>query len=660
MSTQQSEHNKLLFKEKEDVLCFHGPLLYEAKVLKAEIWTLGDSEIGNIGPHYYVHYKGWKASYDEWVPNARVLKYNQDNLQEQTRLKEKHTQYKKKKVGIPKPVTQEDQPIKKKPSTVLGALPKSTASKSTKPVENMSSESNPVSQSGRTLKPTEKKEEIKKHVVKKDEIKSENGKDKVRKEAVKEGKEKDIPQETIEAQEKPTNGKEKPGDEMDIDPPHLNEKHKVDNSAKQESLNFVELIGEIGPQEQDISYNIQDHDGKRKFAEIDKSSEFTLPLETEAFFQTRPEVEIRIPEPLQVKLVDDWETVSKLGLRRELARPITFNEILRKWVEYQRKQDMEEKEDQNKGNSTENNEAVISPPILPPINGEANFKSNTGANDAKNDHNIEIHEDSNPQADPLKSNSTAKGKGGQEALTLIKNTTVETELDEQEINEAEVDAVSGLAIDANQPILNYQKIEASDDAGPSSAAVPQVPTDIYDEVAEGLKKYFERTLSHTLLYNSERPTLAELLKTKPNQIYGDIFGAEHMLRFFVKLPEFLAHTEIEYDCVQELSFRITQIMAFLMMNIHEFFDPSPNQANSLEVFTKKPRINPPQPRKSVTSWRNQPGLTCANCETQDTPGWRVGSTQDEKLCNACGLYYAKHRIQRPSNLWGLIRSKRKA
>ncbi|CAG8489966.1 2049_t:CDS:10 [Ambispora leptoticha] len=45
------------------------------------------------------------------------------------------------------------------------------------------------------------------------------------------------------------------------------------------------------------------------------------------------------------------------------------------------------------------------------------------------------------------------------------------------------------------------------------------------------------------------------------------------------------------------------------------------------------------------------GARCANCGTSDTPGWRAGETPEQKLCNACGLYYAKNRSHRPSNLW---------
>ena len=75
------------FQAGEKVLCYHGPLIYQAKVLKAEIWTGEDpSEGGFKGPHYFVHYQGWKASWDEWVPEVRVLKLNDENLERQKAL----------------------------------------------------------------------------------------------------------------------------------------------------------------------------------------------------------------------------------------------------------------------------------------------------------------------------------------------------------------------------------------------------------------------------------------------------------------------------------------------------------------------------------------------------------------------------------------------
>ncbi|KAM8997956.1 mortality factor 4-like protein 1 isoform 1-T1 [Ara ararauna] len=88
------------FQEGERVLCFHGPLLYEAKCVKVAI---KDKQV-----KYFIHYSGWNKKFfkyschlgflhrqkselfflhwDEWVPESRVLKYVDTNLQKQKEL----------------------------------------------------------------------------------------------------------------------------------------------------------------------------------------------------------------------------------------------------------------------------------------------------------------------------------------------------------------------------------------------------------------------------------------------------------------------------------------------------------------------------------------------------------------------------------------------
>ncbi|KAG3279843.1 MORF4L1-containing [Ictidomys tridecemlineatus] len=63
------------FQEGERVLCFHGPLLYEAKCVKVAI---KDKQV-----KYFIHYSGWNKNWDEWVPESRVLKYVDTNLQKE-------------------------------------------------------------------------------------------------------------------------------------------------------------------------------------------------------------------------------------------------------------------------------------------------------------------------------------------------------------------------------------------------------------------------------------------------------------------------------------------------------------------------------------------------------------------------------------------------
>ncbi|KAG4304926.1 hypothetical protein PORY_001601 [Pneumocystis oryctolagi] len=76
------------FKPDERVLCFHGPLLYEAKVLSAELREPKDAgENAEKEPHLRVHYKGWKSTWDEWVPEDRALKWTEENLATQKELR---------------------------------------------------------------------------------------------------------------------------------------------------------------------------------------------------------------------------------------------------------------------------------------------------------------------------------------------------------------------------------------------------------------------------------------------------------------------------------------------------------------------------------------------------------------------------------------------
>ncbi|PIA19648.1 MRG-domain-containing protein [Coemansia reversa NRRL 1564] len=82
------EGQSLMFKVNERILCFHGPLLYEAKVVKAEMWDGSDPDAPEPGPHYFVHYKGWKQTWDEWVDESRAMKFNEENLAKQKALKQ--------------------------------------------------------------------------------------------------------------------------------------------------------------------------------------------------------------------------------------------------------------------------------------------------------------------------------------------------------------------------------------------------------------------------------------------------------------------------------------------------------------------------------------------------------------------------------------------
>ncbi|KAK9451073.1 MRG-domain-containing protein [Limtongia smithiae] len=92
-------------------LAFHGPLLYESKILKIYVPDGKNDGIDvdeiplplREAVAYLIHYKGWKSSWDEWLPQERVLRWTDENLRLQKELKNEALQLlrsKKKPTGV--------------------------------------------------------------------------------------------------------------------------------------------------------------------------------------------------------------------------------------------------------------------------------------------------------------------------------------------------------------------------------------------------------------------------------------------------------------------------------------------------------------------------------------------------------------------------------
>ncbi|KAI8956871.1 chromo domain-like protein [Daldinia sp. FL1419] len=65
------------YAKDERVLCFHGDLMYEAKIMEVSVKSGQKPE----DAQYRIHYKGWKASWDDWVSQDRIRKFTEDNKQ---------------------------------------------------------------------------------------------------------------------------------------------------------------------------------------------------------------------------------------------------------------------------------------------------------------------------------------------------------------------------------------------------------------------------------------------------------------------------------------------------------------------------------------------------------------------------------------------------
>ena len=78
MADKSEPEEQPRFAEGEKILCFHGPLIYEAKIQKVET---KDKQT-----KYFIHYHGWNKNWDEWVPEARMLKHTELNLEKKRDL----------------------------------------------------------------------------------------------------------------------------------------------------------------------------------------------------------------------------------------------------------------------------------------------------------------------------------------------------------------------------------------------------------------------------------------------------------------------------------------------------------------------------------------------------------------------------------------------
>lgn len=67
----EHENDVFLHQIDEKILCYHGPIIYEAKIIKAQY-------LKEKGPYYYVHYIGWKQTIFIEIkihPSVRFKKY---------------------------------------------------------------------------------------------------------------------------------------------------------------------------------------------------------------------------------------------------------------------------------------------------------------------------------------------------------------------------------------------------------------------------------------------------------------------------------------------------------------------------------------------------------------------------------------------------------
>ncbi|KAK2021842.1 MRG-domain-containing protein [Colletotrichum zoysiae] len=102
--------------------------------------------------------------------------------------------------------------------------------------------------------------------------------------------------------------------------------------------------------------------------------------------------------------------------------------------------------------------------------------------------------------------------------------------------------------------------------------------DILEEVVAGLREYFEKSLSRILLYRFERPQYHEVRKVwekaaenEKHKSVCDTYGPEHLCRLMVSLPELVAQTNMDQQSVSRLREELSKLTVWLGKNAKSYF-----------------------------------------------------------------------------------------
>jgi len=94
---------------------------------------------------------------------------------------------------------------------------------------------------------------------------------------------------------------------------------------------------------------------------------------------------------------------------------------------------------------------------------------------------------------------------------------------------------------------------------------------LYGEVCDGVRAYFNQALPTLLLYKYERRQHREHKDENKGKTACENYGAEHLLRLFVKLPELLARCHMQREHLTVLVSKLSELLKFLVTQKGKYF-----------------------------------------------------------------------------------------
>ncbi|KAL8639307.1 MAG: hypothetical protein Q9228_003645 [Teloschistes exilis] len=540
------------FQQDEKVLCFHGELLYEAKIL--EVQNAGASVPNPFS--YRVHYKGWKSTWDDWVEEDRLRKLNDENRELAQSLKRSITEATQK----PKPISHKKKGLPSDFGSARGSEERSATTGATgrgqKRGRNM--EIDEVGDSYFSL-PT-----------------------------FMDGSPEEM---ELLAAPRPKRRKQKAMEPKE-DPPSLQNCYTYLESglySPTESL-FPYL-------DQDIFQLVEDEHGGRKII----NTMYTPARETVLGNRGSSPDAAKPPQGQRKATTTSPETkTSSSPTPPKSGKTISPPKAKKRrtWSEDEREFDDSPRARQREMDKVENDLLKWVEQTERQCRGSVKEHPDFPHPTVRQTYPKAPPRPRKPRAPPARARKPTNKK--QEAAALQEESGVNemSEMQEEAFHARPMikipvpDYIKSLLVDDWEEVTKNLRVVPLPSAKPVNAILDEyyeeekakrfegsADMDLLDEVRQGLKEYFDVSLGKMLLYRFERQQYLEARKClseakgewKGKSGAGDVYGAEHLCRMIVAMPEMIAQTNMDGQSINRLREEMAKFLQWLSRNTKTYF-----------------------------------------------------------------------------------------